>query len=526
MLCLVLAVLVVAGLLPLAVMLGKSLLVGGRISLAYYGDVLSSGRALVLLGNSFKLALWTSVLVTAAGIPLGILLGKTDLPGRNSLALLLSVPLLVPPYTTAVAWFDILGKGGILAPLLGSEVAAWTSSTLSGLPGCVLVLFSTFLPITVLLTMILLRTVNPRLEEAGRLVSGWKGVLAGVTIPLILPGVLIAATLVFLLVLGELGVPMFLRYDVFPLESFTQFSAFLNFGAATAAAMPLAVVTLIVLGTEWLFLRDKVQQIRPAPQTSASQIQLGRARMPLLVIVAILSAILVVVPFSGLMVRSASGTAYLEAWVRAGASLIRSVEYAAIGAVLLTVVGFLAGYLIHSRALMLWRAVDGLTLFLFAMPGSVIGIGLVSLWNHPCTNFIYGTPAIILLGYLAQYSALTTRFTVAALDQIPSTMEEAAQMAGAGWWRRMVWIVVPLAGRGLISAWLVAYIFCLRDVSITMLVYPPGHDLFTTRTFTLMANGSPPMISALCVILIGTAVVPVVAFTMLLHRGRTPRAAY
>jgi hypothetical protein len=59
-----------------------------------------------------------------------------------------------------------------------------------------------------------------------------------------------------------------------------------------------------------------------------------------------------------------------------------------------------------------------------------------------------------------------------------------------------------------------------------MLVYPPGHDLFTTRTFTLMANGAPQMISALCVILIGMTSVPLSAFGILLQRGRVLRALH
>lgn len=506
------AVLAVVGLLPLAVMCLKSVLVDGSLSFGYYRELFASGRAWVLLANSVKLALWTTVVVTAIGVPLGILFGKTDLPGRRTFALLFTVPLLAPPYITAVSWFDVLG---------GSS--AW----LFGLPGCVLVLFSAFLPVTMLLTIALLRTVNPRLEEAARLVSGWGGVLKGITIPLILPGILLASSLVFLLAMGELGVPMFLRYDVFPVESFTQFSAFLNFGAATASAMPLALVAMLLLGIEWVLFRDRIQHLRPASgDASAVQIRLGRARIPALIAVAVLCAAAVVAPLAGLVIQSAKASAYVEAWQRAGASLIRSIGYAALGALLLTVLGFFLGYLIHSKALAFWRAVDGFTLLLFAMPGSVIGIGLVGLWNHPLTTFVYTTPAIILLGYLAQYLALTSRFTVAALGHIPDSMEEAAQMASAGWWRRIGWIVAPLAGRGLLAAWLVAYIFCLRDLSISTMVYPPGHDLFTTRTFTLMANGAPEMIAALCVLLVGATLAPLGALGILFGRGLLPRAVH
>jgi iron(III) transport system permease protein len=162
-----------------------------------------------------------------------------------------------------------------------------------------------------------------------------------------------------------------------------------------------------------------------------------------------------------------------------------------------------------------------MTILLFALPSTVIGIGLISLWNQPLTNFIYATPAIIILGYLAQYTALTSRITVATLVQIPPSMEEAAQVAGAWWLRRIIWIVAPLAKRGLIAGWLVGYIFCLRDTGISMMVYPPGHDTFPVRIFTLMANSPAELIAALCVIMIGATLLPL-GLLGLAFRARKP----
>ena len=142
-----------------------------------------------------------------------------------------------------------------------------------------------------------------------------------------------------------------------------------------------------------------------------------------------------------------------------------------------------------------------MTLFLFILPGTVVGVGLISLWNRPMTNVIYATPAIIILGLLAQYAVLPTRMTAAVLRRIPPSMEQAAALCGASWFMTLRHIVVPLAKRGLIAAWIIGYVFCLRDLGITMAVYPPGSDTLPVRILTLMANGAPSLISALCVIL-------------------------
>ena len=495
----VLLVLAVVGLAPILVMFARSLTADGGFSFAAYRQLLTTERAWRLLGNSLTLALATALLSMLVGLPMGLLLAKTDLPARRVFVLLFTVPLVIPPYITAVSWANLLGKN-----------AHW----LFGLPGCVLVLVSTFMPAVMLATMTFARAVNPRLEEAARLSARPWRMLGGITIPLIRPGVLLAATLVFLLALGEFGVPTFLRYDVFPVESFTQFSAFYNFGAATAAAAPLALLTFAVLGIEWFVLREKTQALRPAPESGGVVVPLGRHRVWLFVLVSGLCAVAVATPLLSLLAQAGSLDAYRRAFHTVRDSLLRSVWLATVGATALTVLGFFVGYLIHTRALPVWRAVDGGTVLLFALPGTVIGVGLIALWNRPATNFIYGTPLMILLGYLAQYTALTGRVTVAGLTLVPASMEEAAAMAGAGWLRRLCGIVLPLVKRPLLAGWLLAYIFCLRDTGITMLVYPPGYDTLPVRIFTLMANGAPNLIAAACVLMVATTVLPLLGIAL------------
>ena len=517
-------VLGIVGLAPIVVMFARSLMGDGGFSLEGYRKLLTTERSWQLLGNSLELALLTALLSTLVGLPLGLLLGKTDLPLRRVFVMLFTLPLVIPPYITAVSWANVLGPQGLAAGLWGEPTARVIGGLLFGLPGCVLVLVSTFMPAILLATLTFVRTVNPGLEEAARLSARPLRVLWDITIPLIRPGVLLAATLVFLLALGELGVPMFLRYNVFPVESFAQFSAFYNFGAATAAAVPLAVLTFVVLGVEWFVLREKSQALRPVPAGGATMVvQLGRHCVCLFGLVSILCALVVVAPLLSLLVQAGSLEAYLRALHAVRDSLLHSLLLAAIGATGLTVLGFFVGYLIHTRALPIWRAVDAGTVLLFALPSTVIGMGLIVLWNRPSTNFIYATPLMILLGYLAQYTALTGRVTVAGLALVPPSMEEAAASAGAGWIRRLGLIVLPLLKHALLSGWLIAYIFCLRDTGISMLVYPPGYDTLAVRIFTLMANGAPDLIAAACVLMIATTVLPLVGVALVVRtQGRRP----
>ena len=508
-LLLVVFALVVVGLLPLAAMLGKSIFVDGRLTLAAYQKLFADPwQQWIPMGRSLTLATLTAGCVTLIGVPLGLLLGKTDLPFRRILAVLLSIPLLLPPYILAVCWFNLLAKNGVLVRVIPARTVELLSGWLFGLPGCLWVLVSAFLPVVMILTLVYLHAVNPRLEEAGRLIARWPAILRYVTLPMILPGILFGGILVFLLALGEVGVPMFLRYPVFPVETLTQFSAFYDFGAAAAAATPLLAVTLLVLALERVYLREKTYRLRPTtPGRRMLVIPLGRWRVPALLAVSLLAAATVALPLLALVVSSLSPFAYLEAWSKAADSLGRSLVFAGVGATLLTVIGFFCGYLIHHRALRLWRAVDTLTLLLFTLPGTVIGVGLIALWNRPGTGFLYASAAMVIFAYLAQYTALTSRITLATLANVPQSLEEAAQMTGAPWLARIWHVVVPAALPGVIAAWLIGFIFCLRDLGASMLVYPAGQDTLPVRIFTLMANGAPSLISALCVILVAVTLI-------------------
>jgi iron(III) transport system permease protein len=487
-------VIAIAGLAPIATITVESFQQNGQFSLNYYRELISSARFWPLLDNSVRLALATTGVCGLIGVPAGILFAKSDLPLRFGSMWLLTVPFVFPPYFVALGWARVVAR-------LGPNASDW----LFGFGGCVLVLSSVFLPITMLLTFASASNVDRRLEEAARLMSGWPGVLRRVTLPLSAAGVVFSLMLVFLLAMGELSVPSFLRYPVLPVLSFTQFTASYNFGAATAAAVPLAAIAFTGVFVESAFLHERNYRFRSTGQTLF--IPLRYWKNPLAIILAALCFIVVILPFGTLFADAFSPAAMRQALQRAGASIIRGVTYSAVAATILMALGLLLGHAMLSRRRQL-RSVNLLTLGLFAIPGSVLSIGLVRFWNTPNTCFIYATPALLILGYTAQYCAVTTRLSVAGLMMIPVSLDEAGRLSGARWARRFLRISVPLSTRTLLCAWLAAYILCLRDVPIALMTAPPGADPLAARILTLMANGAPPMIASLCLIMAIASLIP------------------
>src|SRR5215218_9388870 len=188
--------LVVCGLLPLVAMLIASVTIDGRMNWSAYASLITVDRNASLLWNSLLLGVFTAAGACAAGVPLGIVLGRTDLHLRYTFAIVFTIPLAIPPYISAVAWTDILGR-----------------EVMSGFAGCVAVLVPALMPIVLLSTISIVRGVDPALEEAARLACGWREVLRRITLPLVLRDIVFAVALVFLLSIGEFGVPSFLRYD-------------------------------------------------------------------------------------------------------------------------------------------------------------------------------------------------------------------------------------------------------------------------------------------------------------------------
>jgi iron(III) transport system permease protein len=89
------------------------------------------------------------------------------------------------------------------------------------------------------------------------------------------------------------------------------------------------------------------------------------------------------------------------------------------------------------------------------------------------------------------------RTLAVVVSQSAPQLEEAAAVSGAGFLRRLTRIVAPMHARGLAFAWLLALVFCLRDLETAVMYYPPAGEPTTVRIFTLEANGPEAVVAAL-----------------------------
>jgi iron(III) transport system permease protein len=474
---------------------------------------LFGSSALVLLLRSLLLSTLVTLLALALGLPLGVLLGRTDVRGRWPASLLHAFPAFLPPFLLALGWFHVFGVSG----LLGSET---TSRALFSDAGCVVVLALAFTPIATSLVALGVQSVDPALEEAARVVAKPLRVVSRILVPAALPAWILAAIVIFTLSFSELGVPMFLRVDTFPTMVFSRLGGVdYSPGEALALVLPLVLLALLLLAVERRFVGTRSFAVFGLRSGRQDRLALGRWRPPANIGLC-LAALLSAAPIAALAWRAASGNGVAEAGRWMGRAPWNSLSSSAVAATAIVGMGLVIGHA-AARRLRGAAVLDGVAVLAFVAPAALLGIGMIGLWNRPGLQWVYASSGILVVGYVARYAVVGVRTIGSLVAQTPSHVEEAAAAVGAGFWRRLTRILLPLHARGIGFAWLLALVFCLRDLELPVLYYPPGGEPLTVRLFTLEANGPEPVVAALALVHVTMTAAVLAAGGLLLGRRAT-----
>lgn len=481
------------------------------------GDVSRAAPALIssgsghLLLNTVRLGVAVAGLAGAVGTSLGLLLAKTDLTGRRTLMALLTFPLFLPPYVLALGWFTILGRQGLIAALLGPTAGVVTSDAFFGVTGAVLVLTVAYTPIVLHLARLGLRAIDPATEEAARLRFRWARIVWRIDLPLTAPAIALGMLLTFILVIGEFGVPAYLRYPVFSGAVFTQFAAFLDIRAAVVTSVPLGLLVIGGVLAERYWLRARIAFLERV-RTVSLMAPLGPWRILATVGVWAYALVTVGLPLAGLIRQAGAGANYITALRGAGGSIATSLWTAAVAATVMAGLGLLLAYLVERTTRGRRTVVDTALIVPFAVPGTVLGVALILLWNRQGLTPIYASVGIILIGYVAHYMPLAARAIGVSLQAVSPRLEEAARVAGVPWAPMMRRVLAPTLAPAIAGAWALTFVFCLRDLDLAMTVHPPGVETLPIRLYTLMANSASSVTAALsCIFVILTITCVLVA---------------
>lgn len=500
--------LVVAALLPLLSLVAELPSTGHALV-----AVLGARRPWELLLRSTGLSLLVTAAALGIGVPLGVLIARTDLGLRRLLWLVHLFPLFLPPFVLALGWFYLLGRAG----LLGTET---TARALFSSIGVVWVLSLAFSPVCTSLVALSLLGVDASLEEAARLVARPARVAARLLVPAAGPAIVLSAIVVFALTLSELAVPMFFRVNVFPAAVFARLAG-IDYapGEAFALALPLVPLALLLLFLERRYVGPRSFAVAGLRGMARDPLPLGRWRLAATLAAWLLgSASLAPIVVLGVRAASGGGLAELPRWL--GQAPWTSLLTGALASTVIAGLGLILGHAAARRRPGA-TALDALAMLAFVTPAPILGVGLITVWNRAWSQAVYGSIAILVLGFVARYTVVGVRAVSSVVLQSPPQLEEAAAASGAGYCRRLWGIVLPVNLRGVFAGWLLAFVFCLRDLETAVLFYPAGREPLTVRLFTLEANGPPAVIAGLALtqVALTTAVLATAALAWTVRRG-------
>jgi iron(III) transport system permease protein len=454
-----------------------------------------------LLVNTAGLGAGAAVLATIIGVPLGLLLARASLPSKALLRVALAAPLLLPPYVVALAW-TYLGSNRGLA---------------YSLPVAALVLGLVLYPLTMLATEVALRRIDGRLEEAALIVAGPRAVFWRITVPVAAPAILAAALVTFVLAVSEFGVPAVLRVRVYTTEIFTAFAALYDPGRAALLALPLLALCLAVAVAAVAYFGDRFVSARRSAGTPGA-LRFERSHAVLAGMTVVL-AIALGLPIAVLGREALNSRSIVAVIGGSGEAIANSLRLAALGASAVVGIAMWLGYArarISSRA---GRLADIGLVVLFAVPGTLVGVGLIDVWNRPGPlGALYGTDSMLVLAYLARLLPVAVLALAASSHTVPVSHEEAAAVSGAGWWRTMWRVVLPQMRLSLFAAWLIAFVLAFGELGVSILVAPPGDTTLPIRIYTIIANAPPSSVAVLALLQASIILGPLAVLGALLAR--------
>ena len=514
----------------------------GDFTLYYWKYILTGTMAnAVLWGplkNSFVCGFFTVLVSVPLGSVLAWLMIRTDIPGKKVLGLLVTVPYMIPSWTKALAWLAMFrnstsGANGFLAGM-GIPIPDWLAY---GPIAIVLCMSMHYYAFSYIMVSGALRSINSELEEMGEIQGASKAqILRHITLPLILPSVLSATVMTISKSIGTYGVPANLGNRIGYYTLATKMRNFIDQGPqAVGYAMS---IVLVLLAAVIIFSNQRIVGVRKSYATvsgkggRATLMPLGKAKKPLMAFLMVFLFLAMVVPFFVLIMETfqiTTGAGYgldnltLYNWIGKSGQIAKYTNYEGIfrnpkffsafwntirltliGSIITAICGQFLGY-ISSRGRGKWYGdlTEQMVFVPYLMSGIAFSTMYFSMFSRPHLGglipSLYGTFTLIVLTSVVKHFPFASKSGTANMLSISTELEEAADIAGASFWKRMSSIIVPLAKNGFISGFMLTFISIAKELDLVIIMMTPSTQTMSYLAFTYSQEGYNQMSDAVSV---------------------------
>ena len=521
---------------PLARMLLLAFVEDGQYTIAGALEIIAGRNQLLALRNSILLGALVGICGTALGFFFAFTAVRANLP-RFWVRLLdasIILPLISPPFTTAIAMIFSFGPRGLITyELLGIK-----QFNVYGLHSTLFAETITFFPIAYLTLKSILAGIDPNVEDmAFSLGSSRLRVFRTVTAPLAVPGLANSFLLLFAASLADFATPLILAgnsFPVLPTEAYLQITGLFDLkgGAVLSFVLLVPAMAVFLLQRYWVARKYYVTITgRAGAQTMIKSVSAG-LRPVLLCICLLVSALIVyfyVLLFYASIVQ-AFGANHELTWRHYRIVFTEGLEaikdtliIASSGMVIGGIYGVVIGYLVGKKRFPSRKAMEMVSLLNYSLPGTIVGIAyLISFNDRPF--MITGTALIIIACYVMRYGATGIRTTVAILQQIDPGIEEASLSLGAGSVTTFRRVTVPLVLPALFTGLGVVFIRSMTAISATIFLVSIDWLLITVRILEKMTELELGAAAAFSMLVVGIVLVVTTAISMMLNLLRQPGA--
>lgn len=485
----------------------------GLFTLENYRYFFSSTGYLNDLWFTLAIGLGTVASCTLLTFPLALIL-RRNFWGKSLVWLLALLPLVTPHIIAAYALRLTLSPA---SPLLFWLPQGGDSgiNLANGWPGLLIALSWKFFPVMLLALVAALQGLPSGYEEAARDLGGrWWHRFFTILLPLVMPGWLAGATLVFVMAASQFSITLVIyggqKLTTIPLDVYFETFSSRDPGLAAALGLVLMVITLLIIIGLTGWMRRRTQKWSTTGNglaglgTTLSEVKMSQPPGQRLTtgVMLVLLGLFVLGPVLGLALYSVSdqwlgGTPlparltwrwyeYLFRYENGLSALGQSTLIALATAVLTMLVAVPAAYALARYRFWGRGLLEGLFLAKTATPIIVIAVGTATLfYQWRLTDTFAG----IVLAHSVGSLPLAVRSVTAAFERIDRSQEEAAADLAAGALRRFLTVVLPLALGGLISGAVLAFLYSLDEFTVTFLISGVNYTTLPLRLYSVLSQG-------------------------------------
>ncbi len=521
---------------PLAKLLTRTFLDGGQLTL--------TNLAAILQDINHRQAFWNSLLLAAlvglGGTMIGFLYAFTAVRAnlsRSWISILDAaslLPLISPPFTTAIAMIFSFGPRGLITyHLLGIK-----GFTVYGLHSTLFSETLTYFPIAYLTLKPILAAIDPNVEDMAFSLgsSRWR-VFRTVTLPLAVPGLANAFLLLFAASLADFATPLILAgnsFPVLPTQAYLQITGLFDLkgGAVLSFVLLVPALGVYLLQRYWVSRRYYVTITGKVGAQTTIKSLAPWARLPLLGLCLLVAGgilyFYVLLFYASIVVALGANHAwtwrhYQVIFTEGLKAIHDTLIIAGAGMPLGGLYGILLGYLVAKKVFPGRQAMEIISMVNYSLPGTIVGIAYLIAFNDPPV-VLTGTALIIVACYVFRYSPTGIRATVALLQQIDPSLEEASQGLGAGSGTTFRRITLPLVLPAFFAGLGVVFIRSMTALSATIFLVSINWTLITVRILENITELSLGPAAAFSVLVVGIVFAVIAAISGLLRRFRAAGA--